>query len=122
VDADWSVAASRCSSSTEQRRKSQIRAALCPGTELNHQLEQPSPSIRLLPMRIHVMRPEMMAAYGIRPHSNMLFATGAASLFRNCSRIFGSLFSTTTAFCFVAACCESGGCSFCAFRSSQLEF
>jgi hypothetical protein len=58
-------------------------------------------------MRLHIMTPDMTAAYGIRPHSNILFAIGAATLFRNCSRIFGSLFSSPTTFCFVAACCGS---------------
>ena len=50
--------------------------------------------------------------YGIMPHSNILFAMGAATLFRNCSRIFGSLFSSPTIFCFAPACWGSGGCSF----------
>jgi hypothetical protein len=46
---------------------------------------------------------------------------GAATLFKKCSRIFGSLFSIPMTFCFIAACWGSGGCSFCALKSSQLE-
>ena len=60
--------------------------------------------------------------YGIMPHSNILFAMGAATLFRKCSRIFGSPFSRPTTFCLVAACWGSGGSCFWAFRSAQVEF
>src|SRR5579864_4197172 len=59
---------------------------------------------------------------GTMPHSNILLAIGAAILFRNCSRIFGSLFRAAIAFCFIAACWGSGACSFWAFNSSQLDF
>ncbi len=59
--------------------------------------------------------------YGTMPHSNILFAMGAATLFRKYSRIFGSFLSIPTTFCLVAACWGSGGCCFCALRSSHVE-
>lgn len=43
------------------------------------------------------------ANQGTIPHSNILLAIGPAIIFRKCSRIFGSLCSNITTFCFICA-------------------